>query len=75
MTAAKAMWPIRAKSPAYLFRKITNAEDNENGTKSTPPATTTGVRPPRKRATFPYRKEHLWHLIKSLEKGIDCVQS
>ena len=37
MTAAKAIRakPIRAKSPAYLFLKITKAEDNENGTKST----------------------------------------
>ncbi len=36
MTAAKVIRakPIRVKSPAYLFPKITKAEDNENGTKS-----------------------------------------
>ena len=45
MIAAKAIRakPIRAKSPAYLFRMMTKAEDNENGTSNIPPEMTTAI--------------------------------
>ena len=45
ITAAKAIRakPIKEKSPAYLFRMMTKAEDNENGTNNIPPEMTTAI--------------------------------